>query len=128
MNETMPIFGNLCITTSNSTRSIDITGFIEAVLTSTHNLCFEKKYEKYPYFYMKIFIFLVVKFSVYLNRRVFVMSFCRSIFVLYFDKLFFVSPFQVRLLKPVPVNALCRLSVSFKRKTTFVTFCLVLCS
>ena len=26
-------------------------------------------------FYLKIFIFFVVKFSVYLNRRVFVMSF-----------------------------------------------------
>ena len=40
---------------------------------STHNLCFEQKYEKYQIFYLKIFIFLVVKFSVYLNRRVFVM-------------------------------------------------------
>ena len=45
----------------------------EAVLTSTHNLCFEQKYEKYENFYLKIFIFLVVKFSIYLNRRVFVM-------------------------------------------------------
>ena len=40
----------------------------EAVLTSTHNLCFEQKYEKYQNFYV-----LVVKFSIYLNRRVFVM-------------------------------------------------------
>ena len=47
----------------------------EAVLTSTHNLCFEQKYEKYQNFYVKIFIFLVVKFSVYLNRHVFVMRF-----------------------------------------------------
>ena len=46
----------------------------EAVLTSTHNLCFEQKYEKYQNFYLKIFIFLVVKFSIYLNRRVFVMA------------------------------------------------------
>ena len=45
----------------------------EAVLTSTHNLCFEQKYEKYQNFYLKIFLFLVVKFSIYLNRRVFVM-------------------------------------------------------
>ena len=45
----------------------------EAVLTRTHNLCFEQKYEEYQIFYLKIFIFfLVVKFSVYLNRRVFV--------------------------------------------------------
>ena len=29
----------------------------EAVLTSTYNLCFEQKYEKYQNFYLKIFIF-----------------------------------------------------------------------
>ena len=52
---------------------------IEAVLTSTNNLCFEQKYEKvsdyfienFPFFFF--FFFLVLKFSVYLNRRVFVM-------------------------------------------------------
>ena len=46
----------------------------EAVLTSTHNLCFEQKYEKYPNFYLKIFIILVIKFTIYLNRCVFVMK------------------------------------------------------
>ena len=47
----------------------------EAVLTSTHNLCFEQKYEKkYQRFLSKIFLFLEVKFSIYLNRRVFVMA------------------------------------------------------
>ena len=40
---------------------------------STHNLCFEQKCEKYQDFLSEIFHFLVVKFSVYLNRRVFVM-------------------------------------------------------
>ena len=46
----------------------------KAVLTSTHNLYFEQKYEKYQnFFYLKIFVFWVVKFSIYLNRRVFVM-------------------------------------------------------
>ena len=47
----------------------------EAVLTSTHNLCFEQKYEKYQNFYPKIWkrLVLAVKFSIYLNRRVFVM-------------------------------------------------------
>ena len=41
---------------------------------STQNLCFEQKYEKYQiFFYLKNFIFLVVKFSIYLNRHVFVM-------------------------------------------------------
>ena len=48
--------------------------FAEAVLTSTHNLCFEQKYEKYKNFYLEIFLFLVVKFSIYLNRHVFVMT------------------------------------------------------
>ena len=48
----------------------------EAVLTSTHNLCFEQKYEKYQSFLSENFQFLDVKFSIYLNRRVFVM--CRQ--------------------------------------------------
>ena len=45
---------------------------------------------KYQNFYLKIFIFLLVKFSVYLNRRVFVMNMhvfmCTEKFVVYFDK------------------------------------------
>ena len=45
----------------------------EAVLTSTHNLCFEQKYEKYQSFLSDNFQFLEVKFSIYLNRCVFVM-------------------------------------------------------
>ena len=41
---------------------------------STHNLCFEQKYEKYPIFFLsENFHFLVAKFSIYLNRYVFVM-------------------------------------------------------
>ena len=48
---------------------------VEAVLTSTHNLCFEQKYEKYQNFVSENFQFLVVKFSVYLNKRVFVMCY-----------------------------------------------------
>ena len=47
---------------------------MEAVLTSTHNLCFEQKYEKYQSFLSEIFQFLEVKFSIYLNRLVFVMN------------------------------------------------------
>ena len=46
----------------------------EAVLTSTHNLCFEQKYEKDQSFLSENFQFLEVKFSIYLNRHVFVMS------------------------------------------------------
>ena len=45
----------------------------KAVLTSTHSLCFEQECEKYQNFLTEIFPFLVVNFSVYLNRRVFVM-------------------------------------------------------
>ena len=41
---------------------------------STHNLCFEQKYEKYQDFLSENFNFWVVKFSVYLNRHVFVMK------------------------------------------------------
>ena len=41
---------------------------------STHNLCFEQKYEKYQNFLSENFHFLVVKFSVYLNRHVFIMQ------------------------------------------------------
>ena len=41
---------------------------------STHNLCFEQKYEKYQIFLYENFQFLEVKFSIYLNRHVFVMS------------------------------------------------------
>ena len=55
----------------------------DAVLTSTHNLCFKQKYEKYQSFLFFVFFFLLsetfqfleVKFSIYLNRRVFVMIF-----------------------------------------------------
>ena len=41
----------------------------------THNLCFEQKYENYKNFSSENFQFLVVKFSIYLNRCVFIM--CR---------------------------------------------------
>ena len=42
---------------------------------STHNLCFEQKFEKKILeFLAKNFHFLEVKFSVYLNRLVFVMT------------------------------------------------------
>ena len=49
--------------------------FGEAVLTSTHNLCFELKYEKISEFFLsEKFPFLVVKFPICLNRLVFVMT------------------------------------------------------
>ena len=41
---------------------------------STHNLCFEEKYEKKSGFFLsENFQFLEVIFYIYLNRRVFVM-------------------------------------------------------
>ena len=43
---------------------------------STHNLCFKQIYEKYQNILPENFQFLEVKFSIYLNRRVFVM--CRN--------------------------------------------------
>ena len=46
----------------------------EAVLTSIHILCFEQKYENYQNTSSERFHFLVVIFSIYLNRRVFVMN------------------------------------------------------
>ena len=44
----------------------------------TYNLCFEQKYEKNINFLSENFHFLVVKFSVYLNRHVFIMKMLRS--------------------------------------------------
>ena len=43
-------------------------------LTNTHNLCFEQKYEKYQKILSENFHFVVVKFSIYSNRHVFVMQ------------------------------------------------------
>ena len=40
---------------------------------SIHNLCFEQKFDKYQIFLSENFQFLEVKFSIYLNRRVFIM-------------------------------------------------------
>ena len=40
---------------------------------STHNLCFDQNYEKISKFLSENFQFLLVKFSVYLNRHVFAM-------------------------------------------------------
>ena len=55
---------------------------------STHSLCFELKYEKYQNFLSENCPLLVVKFSIYLNRRVFVMDWLRAILnrFLYIDK------------------------------------------
>ena len=40
---------------------------------STHILCLEQKYEKYQNILSETFQFLEVKFSIYLNRHVFIM-------------------------------------------------------
>ena len=41
---------------------------------STHSLCFEQKYDKYQSFLSENFQFLEIKCSIYLGRRVFVMT------------------------------------------------------
>ena len=56
------------------TVKLGFTGLTEAVLTSIHNLCLVQKNENYQNFSSESFHFLAVKFSIYLNRRVFVMT------------------------------------------------------
>ena len=48
---------------------------------STYNLCFEQKYEKYHSLLSENFQFLEVKFSIYLNRHVFVMGGKNALFI-----------------------------------------------
>ena len=55
---------------------------------STHNQYFDQKYEKYQFFLSENFQFLEMKFSVYLNRRVFVMK-SSTLLLTSFRKYFF---------------------------------------
>ena len=48
--------------------------FGEVVLRSTHNLCFEQECEKYQNFLSENVPYLVIKFSIYLNRCIFIMT------------------------------------------------------
>ena len=48
--------------------------YIIFLISAKKNLCFEQKYEKYQDFLSENFHFLVIKFSVYLNRCACVMS------------------------------------------------------
>ena len=51
------------------------TALLRQLLTSIHNVCIEQKYENLRIFHhSESFHFLVVKSSVYLNKRVFVMD------------------------------------------------------
>ena len=61
------------ISAQNIDRGYSLKRLAEAVLTSTHDLCFEQKYEKYQRFFSEDFQFLEVKFSLYLNRHGFLM-------------------------------------------------------
>ena len=47
---------------------------VRTALPRAHNLCLEQKYENYQNFSSESFHFLVVKFSIYLKRRVFIMA------------------------------------------------------
>ena len=58
---------------------------------STHNLCFEQKFEKNRVFLSDNFQFLEVKFSIYLNRRVFVMSGSFSLCIIYIQSTLVIS-------------------------------------
>ena len=101
---------------------------------STHNLCFEQKYENFRIFYLIFFYFFVVKFSVYLNRRVFVMpgvSLTLSCFVVYSTRRFvvclsvchfvlvFFSPFSIA------ITSLGEERANLSAFRTFVRFVLV---
>ena len=58
---------------------------------STYNLCFDQKYEKYQNFFSENFHFLVVKFLIYLNRRVFVViSRSSHMFISNFRELWYI--------------------------------------
>ena len=71
---------------------------------STYNLCFEQKYEKYQIFLSENLHFLVAKFSVYLNRHVFVMCKYRLIDRLDMTLIMLTEPlnsnFQLKLERP----------------------------
>ena len=51
---------------------IRLNRLAKAVLTSTHNLYLKQNYENIRDFLSENFLVLEVKFSIYLNRRVFV--------------------------------------------------------
>ena len=53
----------------------------EAVLTCTHNICFEQNYENIQTFHLKIVIFTAVKNRCILHGRVFVMVFVCNVVV-----------------------------------------------
>ena len=75
--------------------------YIEAVLTTTHNLCFVQIYEKYQNFLSEIFHFLVVKYTILLYRRVFVMvhrsaGHAHKIHLIHIIKTYFVTAIYSR--------------------------------
>ena len=67
---------------------------------NTHNLCFEQNYEKISEFLSEIFHFLVVKFSAYLNRHVFVTK-CK--FKPYLNHIVFMETDQEMVILPLPL-------------------------
>ena len=70
-----------------------------------HNQYFEQKYEKYRSFLSENFQFLEVKFSIYMNRRVFVMTFLllctlpRALFIRSLNKMCIKLSVRSRILK-----------------------------
>ena len=72
------IFEQMCFCNVFPTRCCFVLCSCHSVKTLFRNLCFEQKYEKYQSLLSENFQFLDVKFSIYLNRCVFVMSFRRG--------------------------------------------------
>ena len=70
---------------------------VEVVLRSPHNLCFGQKYEIHLNILSENFHFLVEKFSVHLNRYVFIMKKSRSVSeTAQFDKNFVIHKNMLR--------------------------------
>ena len=94
---------------------------VEAVLTSTHNICVEQKYKKYQNFLSESFPFLVIKFSVYLKRHVFVMrqlimNRVIRICTVCLDTCLICRPERVDIVSKHPVKLLLLKSLSFSSR------------
>ena len=81
------------------------------------HVCFEQKYKKYQIFLSKNFHFLVVKFSVYLNRRVFVMHSKLLVWMFFyysswtdFVKARMLSYFWIVYFQKIPLSKYCDIS------------------
>ena len=79
---------------------------LEAVLTSTQNLCFEQEYEKHQNFLSENCPFFGCKISIYLNRHVFVMLwlFKHVILTTFFYSICLLIYLSLKLIQSRPMN------------------------